>query len=520
MRIRAELLGVLALAGVAACQEPPSYRLRWAIDGREMLDVSACSESGMLEVRARAYTAPGTFTDERTYPCFSTALAEPEGTVGGSALPPGRYAIELRGIDRTGDAWDAEEVASLEPDAPEHTGCSPDGDVVECRPNELVCDCQRLVVVAAGSSASEADATHATVVEEGATAALPEFVLVPPPQCIDGIDNDRDGLVDVGDPSCNVDFGDGSEGVPVGVTELRLELSLLDDNPAVSCASVPLRRLRLGYVSGDGGEGDATEVVLEEPCDLEAPYLASLRLPAGMAVFSAVGLDSGGEPVTVAKVFEATISPIGGTVQQSIDFGPEDFLEPIVRELRAAPGYVSELGRQAKLRYSCAPPSLVPGEPATRGTLTIAGLRVHVLNGHGGPLDTPATLDDGMVLDGQNVIECTSSVVTAPLEWGGFTMAIEALSAEGEVCFSNLGAPVLMSPGGVSGLFLPRVYGTDGTVPASCHDCETDAECGLEGELFCVDNVCQGRCTSDAECLSDELGDLGFVCVDGRCDRG
>ena len=154
MRIRAELLVVLALAGVTACQEPPSYRLRWAIDGREMLDVAACSESGLLEVRVRAYTAPEVFTDERTYPCFSRAFVDPEGTVGGSALPPGRYAIELRGIDRTCDPWDAEEVQSLEPGAPEPTGCSPDGDVVECRPNELVCDCQRLVVVAAGSSAS------------------------------------------------------------------------------------------------------------------------------------------------------------------------------------------------------------------------------------------------------------------------------------------------------------------------------------------------------------------------------
>jgi len=506
------MVAALALVGVAACQEPPSYRLRWAIEGRQMLDAAACSESGLLQVRLRAITVSGLLADERTYPCFNTALADPEGTVGGSALPPGRYAIELRGIDRTGDPWDAEEAPSLEPGAPEPTGCVTEGDAA-CRPTELVCDCQQLLVIAAGSSAPEVDAM---VVEEGSTVELPEFVLVPPVQCIDGIDNDLDGLVDVGDPSCNVDFGDGSEGVPVGVTELRLELELLDDNPAVSCASVPLRRLRLEY-----GEGDAAEVVLEEPCDLERPYLASLRLPAGTAVFSAVGLDAGSEPVTVTKTFEAEISPIGGTVQQAIDFGPEDFLEPIVREIRVSPGYVSELGLQAKTRYSCAPPPLVVGSEITRGTLTIAGLRAQVLNGHGGPLDTPATLDDGMVLDGENVIECSSSLVTAPLEWGSFTMEIEALSAEGEVCFSNVGAPVLMSPGGVSGLFAPRVYGPDGKVPASCHDCEVDADCGLEGELFCVENVCQGRCSSDAECVSDELGDLGFVCSDdGRCARG
>lgn len=502
MRFRAQLAAVLALVGVgpAGCQEPPSYRLRWAIEGHDRLDVGACSESGLFQVRVRAYAAPGLLADERTYPCFPSALREPDGTVGGSALPPGRYAIELRGVDRTGDPWDAPELPSLEPGASEHQGCSPEGDVVECRPSELVCDCQRLVVVPQGGSAPD---SAGTVVEEGDTVTLPELVLVPPPECIDGIDNDRDGLVDASDPSCNVDFGDGTEGVPVGVTELRLELTLLDDNPAVSCASVPLRRLRVEI-----GEGEATEVVLEEACQLDRPYLVALRLPAGTAVFSAVGLDSGGEPVTVAKTFEAEISAVGGTVQRALDFGTEDFLEPIVREIRAVPGFVSEVGPAAKVRYC---------EPEGRGHLVITGLRGRVLNGHGGPLPAPATLDDGSPLDGQTVIECSSSLVTAPLEWGGFTMELEALSSEGEVCFSNVGSHAFVSPGGVSGVFLPRVYDAEGNVPASCHDCETDDDCGLDGVLFCVDHVCQGRCASDEECLSDELGDLGFACVDGLC---
>lgn len=512
------MVAVLALAGLTACQEPPSYRLRWAIEGREMLDTTACAESGLFQVRLRAWAGPDQLADERTYPCYSSALLDAEGTVDGSALPPGTYAIELRGVDRTGDPWDEAEVPSLEPDTTDHPGCTPEADVIECRPNELVCDCQRLVVVPEGSST---DATDATVVEEGSTATLPELVLVPPQQCVDGIDNDRDGLVDVSDPSCNVDFGDGTEAVPVGVTELRLELTLLDANPAVSCSSVPLRRVQVRY-----GEGDAAEVVLEEPCSLDQPYLASLRLPAGTAVFSAVGLDSGGATITVTKTFEAEISQFGGTVQEHLDFGPEDFLEPIVREIRVPPGYVSEVGRQSKVRYSCNPPVLAPademaGTPAiTRGQLVIAGLRPQVLNGHGGALDVPATLDDGSVLDGENVIACSSSLVTAPLEWGSFTMEIEALSAEGEVCFSNVDAPPsLMAPGGVSPLFMSRVYEPDGSVPASCHDCEVDADCGLGDVLFCVKNVCQGRCSTDEECRSDELGDLGLACIDGVCGK-
>jgi hypothetical protein len=520
--------GALALAGLTACQEPPSYRLRWALEGREMLDASACAESGLFQMRARVYGAPGVIVDERVYPCFPEALRDPEGTVGGTALPPGRYAIELRGVDRTGDPWDDEALGSFEPDAAEHAGCSTEGSVVECRPTELVCDCQRLEVVAAGASGSATDA-EATVVEEGATVELPELVLVAPPQCVDGIDNDRDGLVDVNDPSCNVDFGDGTEAVPVGVTQLRVALTLLGNNPVVTCASVPLRQLRLSIVGETG-----SEIVLEEPCQLDQPYLASLRLPAGPTTFSVVGVDSAGEPLTVVETFEAEISPTGGTVEHSIDFGPDDFLEPIVREIRVRPAMVSEVGPEAQLRYTCHPRVLVEAnatagqEEVLEGSLFLDRVRVHLLNGHGGPLDAPAALDDGTVLDGPTVVDCETNLelVTEPLEWGSYSLVLEALSAEGEVCFSNVGAPALMSPGGMGGMYLPRVYGDDGTVPASCHDCEADADCGLEGELFCVDNVCQRGCTTDdttddddAQCLSDELGDLGFACIDDACRR-
>jgi hypothetical protein len=103
-------------------------------------------------------------------------------------------------------------------------------------------------------------------------------------------------------------------------------------------------------------------------------------------------------------------------------------------------------------------------------------------------------------------------------------MVIEALSTAGEVCFSNVGAPALLAPGDVMGLYMPRVYGPEGEVPATCRDCEVDADCGLEDELFCVAGVCQQGCTSsadeaDAQCLSDALGDLGFVCLGDVCQR-
>lgn len=583
MRFRPEMVAVLALVGLTACQEPPSYRLRWVIDGRERLDATACAESGLFQVRLRAWAGPDQLADERTYPCDSSGLDDSEGTVGGSALPPGRYAIELRGLDRTGDPWDEAEVPSLEPNTTDHPGCTPDADVIECRPNELVCDCQHLVVVTAGASASEPDATDATVVEDGATTTLPEFVLVPPPQCVDGIDNDRDGLVDTSDPSCNVDFGDGTEGVPVGVTELRLELTLLEGLVKETC---------LPEIGGIQVWVDTEEtgslLLFEDSCKLGEPYFVSTILPAGPARFSVIGYrrvcdeqtcgddpycmgsfpqcfpsycgywheicsafhltreacfgdggfseefiganveectqprDQPDQVVTKADVetFDAEISPLGGTLEVSVDFGSNDFISPIVSEARLRPGYVSGLGRQTLPRYKCEPPPInSTTTDVTRGYLTIASLRMEVLNSHGGPLDVPITLDDGTILDGSTALDCTEEFVTEDLTWGGYAVEIEALSAAGDVCFSNAGMAPLVGPGQLETLFVSRIYGPDGKVPTSCRECDVDADCGLEDVLFCREGVCQGRCSTDEECLSSELGDLGHVCIDGVCQR-
>jgi hypothetical protein len=558
-------------AATTACQEPPSYRLRWVIEGEDQPGVASCADSGLFQVRARVFAQPldgepvfeGSLRDEREFPCHPSELDE-GGTVAGSPLPPGDYVVQVRGIDRAGGTWtegdegplpvnpiegrrcggedglcdfrapfcvlgrcrdgsegdpceDQQCVAPLQCN-PQGTcerlaGCDPASEHQACLSDQLVCDCQRLTVTPAGTSAPDDGAV--TVVEEGATAVLPEFVLVPPPECDDGIDNDRDGLIDVADPSCSSDLGDGTEGAPVGVTELRLELTLLGRNPAVECSAVPLRRLQLGY---EDPEGNVVEV-LTEPCRLDAPYFALLQLPAGPATFSVVGLaaephpDSRKQPpklVTKTKTFEVEISAFGGTVSAAVDFGASDFLEPIVAGIQAQPGFVSQVGPAANVRYSCA--------PNEHSRLAIEGLRVHVLDGHGGLLDEPVRLQDGTVLDGSTIVDCQPLVVTEPVEWGSYSMVMEALSAAGEVCFSNVDQPVLMAPASTGYLFLPRVYDA-GQVPGSCHDCETDADCGPDDALSCVGNVCQYACTSDADCRVDDLGDFGFTCIDGHCRR-
>lgn len=555
------LMAALLVAGPSGCQETPSYRLRWTIEGSESPSVAACAEVGLFQVRALVFDFESNLHDVRQFACHPSAF-DNDGSVGGAALAPGEYAVQLRGLDRAGQVWSENIPAPVgnntqegrdcsggmlcpsaapfcaldrcydgstgdpcddNDDCVAPLGCGPGGECElftgclfeigddRCFDGELVCDCHYL-----------------TVVDEGATVELPPFVLAPPPECDDGIDNDRDGLVDASDPSCTAASSNGTEDLPVGVTELRVELTLLGRNPAVSCTSVPLRRLRLSI-----GEGSTQEVVLDEPCQLDRPYFTLLQLEEGPAVFTVTGYDGVGtaaspaQPVTHPKTFEAEIEPFGGTVAIEVDFGPTDFLEPIVSEASVVPSYVSELGPGGRVRSSCNPPPISFADPdgPTRGLLQLDRLRVELRNGHFSALETPVALADGTVIDGPTEIACTSSLVTEPLQWGSYAMVVEALSTAGEVCFSNVGAPALLAPGGVMGLYMPRVYDPEGEVPPTCRDCEVDTDCGLEDELYCVAGVCQQGCTAsadeaDAQCLSDALGDLGFVCVDDVCQLG
>ncbi len=585
------MLAALVLAGLTACQEAPSYRLRWVVAGNDVPSLTACADAGLFQVHTRTFVLPGPdepnfeawIRDERDYACHSAAF-DGEGAVDGATLPPGEYVIQVRGVDRGGQPWiegpatptldnpaegrscrmdpclveapfclfdrcydgsagdpcedDGQCMASLrcnpQGECEQLTGCDPASGYDACLDDQLACDCQRLTVTPEGEGA----AADGKSVEEGADhpIVLPTQELDAPPECVDGIDNDADGLVDGSDPACTA--GAAGEGAPVGVTELSLQLTLLGRNAAATCSAVPLRRLRVTV-----GEGQAQAVVLEEACQLDHRYVALVQLPAGPAVFTVTGYDGLGtaaspaQPVTRPKVLEAEISEFGGIVARTIDFASADFLEPIEGSFRVSPSYVSEVGPGAKVRSSCAPPIIQPGTMSTpqidRGRLTLDRLRVTVLDGHGDPLDAPVALADGTVLLGPTELPCTTELTSEPLAWGSYAVTLEALSAEGEVCFSNVGAPALLAPNGsVQGVTMTRpAYDATTPVPASCRDCEQDADCGLEDVLFCVQGVCQQDCVTnpdpaadpaedDVQCESPLLGDLGFVCADDLCQPG
>lgn len=541
--------------------------MRWSIEGRGLPTVTSCAESGMFELRARAYAAPNQVVGEVYVPC-SAAAVQDGGTVDGSPLPPGRYAIELRGVDRADNTWEDPSLAPLDPDEI-HNGCNAVNDYTECRPTELVCDCLEL----------EVD-------DEDSTVTLPEFVLEPPPECVDGIDNDRDGLIDSRDPACAVDGGIAGEGIAVGLTEMRIALSFLSENPNANCSSVRGGNF-LVRVASDAGQTD----VLDATCGTDIPYLASLRVPAGTYTFSASltqqfppsecasveascassdltaaqcvennptcfaetcetslaeceadGLDDAGcqslhpecyqaNLLTRPKTFVRQINATGGSIAEAIDFAAEDFIEPVVGAINIDPQFVSALGledidgdpKPVDTRTTCiAQPEDPDEDDAEPGTLNIPTLRMTMLNAHGGTVDEPVILD-GTPVDGRERA-CAAVYLTDSVQWGGYSLATEGLADDGTVCFQNVGNPTPMRPTVVLGVPMARVYEPIDTVdengdptvvmrvPDSCRECEVQADCGAESQWHCLDGVCQLPCEANSNCESTALGDLGFEC--------
>lgn len=451
---------------VSACKDDPSFVMRWSLDGEVLEHSPQCSERGVLTIEAQTYDAFGVMVDMRRFPCFVGGFENPDRRVNGPTLPAGPYAVKLFGTNRALTPWIDDATLAQEQFAAqaqqtvydEENQCLALAGEPRCRAEELVCDCLPVEVA------------------DEQTIDLADFAIGRPPQCNDGIDNDRDGLVDVNDPACVGGFGfDTLEGRSVSASEFDLRVSFLDHNPLVGCGELGISRLEVRLQD--------EPLVATTSCDLSLRFSAIIdeSLADGPAVDGQLpvtlwvhALDAGGDAVAEPVPVSLTVPlDLGGFYVLQADFPGSSFAEPIMARSRFIVGYASFDG--APTRF-CAP-------VATDGFLQIDRVRISWLNAHGGPLDPPLTLPDGTALDGSEQ-PCPAGVLTTPLlEWGDYLVGIEALSAEGDVCFSNLDAPSRAAPSETFGVVLPRVSAT-----GSCRDCDTDADCS---SWSCVEGVCQ-----------------------------
>jgi hypothetical protein len=496
LRTLLHILPLLVSATVLGCQEEPSFRLRWTIDPalaagdpsvKPRLGTPVdCSGVGVMDVRIVTRDAFGVVVDARTRPCFSSALTKPEGTVAGPALPPGPYAVEIRGVRRDGVGWDRTllPLEELEP----NPGCVPELEVAAseqrptCSLESLSCDCTFVEVA------------------EGRTEHLDGFVIDAPPQCQDGVDNDQDGLVDMFDPACRMGQSTGDlyareDAVVIANAQLVVRASVLDDNPVATCKGLGISRFIVTL--------DEDSTLAEPICStvLGRIFQASaMVMPDATHTVRVVAVDFAGQPLTIAKETVIHAPPGGGgRFDIDVDFSADDFLQPIVASAQLIPRFSPYEGIGSFTR-GCQPDELWTG-----GTLTLPEVRLRLLGTHGQPLSPAPKLTNDLSLDGQTSIPCSGTYMTQPLAWGEYLLEVEALSPEGEVCFSNAGDPSLTAPG-ESFLAVPRVF----PIPSSCLDCTADAEC-VFGSI-CDEGVCKRTCIIEDDCPDDTRCEAG-VCV-------
>jgi hypothetical protein len=477
---------LLASATLLGCQEDPSFRLRWAIDPSlaqhqplkpQLASPADCSSVGVMDVEIITRDPFGIVVDRRKRPCFARAFGDPEATVGGPELPPGPYAVEVRGVRRDGVGW-VEPLSPLdELELEADRGCVPELDVPSgeqqpsCRLDSLVCDCAFVEVA------------------DGRSVRLDDFVLDAPPQCDDGVDNDLDGLVDAFDPACRLGRSRGElyakeDTVVVPNAQILVRPSLLHDNPVVTCSGLGISRF---VVTLDEGSTLAEPICADV---LRQVFQASAMVEPGASyVLQVVAVDFSRQPLTATKELRIDVPPGGGgRFTIDVDFGPEDFLAPIVASSRILPRFSPFEG--AGYVRQCSPaPNVDAG-----GLLELTEVRMRLLGARGQPLSPAAKLSDEVTpLDGETDLACSSTFQTEPLLWGEHLVELEALSPEGEVCFSNVGDPQLAAPGETA-LVVPRVF----PLPDSCRDCTVDSDCRNPG--VCDEGVCKATCLTDMDC--------------------
>ncbi|HWB74478.1 MAG TPA: hypothetical protein VG755_05975, partial [Nannocystaceae bacterium] len=177
--------------------------------------------------------------------------------------------------------------------------------------------------------------------------------------------------------------------------------------------------------------------------------------------------------------FQVDDTGIGATVMLTADFGADDFLTPVHDFATFTVAF--EQGPGLSARDECSGGGQL-------GQLSIAQLSFELRDGHGGVLADAVGVASpaGVTLDGVPFACIQAPVITNQVDWGGYTLRVEAYADDGTVCFSSGDAPLSIFPGS-TGVVVPRVL-VDGAPPPSCRDCDSDANCG---GATCTNNICE-----------------------------
>lgn len=337
------------------------------------------------------------------------------------------------------------------------------------------------------------DETSVTITEDDKP-ELDPFLLVAPPQCDDGVDNDADGLTDLGDPACLRDPLGGHEIDDKALSSIAASVTFLDGNPNVKCAGIGIGRVHLEL---DDGVNEP-ELIGDVSC--EAPLTAfpsfSRALPAGTYSLRAIGIQAGTEDVpasapVVSEPFEVD-ADTGAFFKATLDIGADDLLEPLDSPIRL----FFQFQNTQDLTRGCMPASGVGGDVV----LDRVVFSVLEPDGDGwAPIaDHAALMFDlgGLNPDvGANEIsiDCPNGPISSTsVGWGVYAVSARAQTT-GTACFDLPDTePFQLAPGDdTNTVTLPRIYEGDPEMPPmACIECDDDNDCA--GELDCVAGVCGG----------------------------
>ncbi|MBC8068358.1 MAG: hypothetical protein IAG13_08500, partial [Deltaproteobacteria bacterium] len=283
------------------------------------------------------------------------------------------------------------------------------------------------------------------------------FLLAAPAECIDGVDNDRDGLVDAQEGGCRLDPG-RPESDNVGAVQVRAVVTVWDDAPGLTCGELDIPTLAARTCLFDGGRvGECTPAVSGLRCSAGEPVFFDVALGGGHTyVIELEGVSPSGETRTLparSEPFVVDDAGTGASVFFETDFGADDFLEPVVGSTSVTLSFPAS-GEE------------VPCEDKSR----IQRFGIELLDAHGGASvagDASATYDGEpeFPLDGTPAPCKPQPLFIDGLEWGGYTVRVRALADDDTVCFVNE-TPLRIFPG-ENPLEIPAVL-DDGELPASC----------------------------------------------------